>query len=280
MTNERDPRSDLGAWLGEKLREARIAAGYTSQDQFARELGFDRTVIVKAETGARPPSEDVAAKIAEMFPDLCNGLYVHLAAIARKSNGPIPGWFADWTEAEKTAAVIKWWEPLLIPGLLQTPEYARTLFHAWEMARTGDELEELVNARMARQTIFDRADPPKFWAVIDETVLYRSIGGPKVMHDQLTRLSEMAERPGVTIHVIPARAGAHIGLLGAFAIASFEADAPGIVYMESPDEGQTTRNPATVAKINLTFDTLRSEALPRGASREILMKVAQENGRE
>ena len=100
MANERDPRGDLGVWLGEELRCARLAAGYTSQDQFARELGFDRTVIVKAETGARPPSEDIAGRIAVMFPDLCNGLYVRLASIARKSNGPIPGWFADWVEIE------------------------------------------------------------------------------------------------------------------------------------------------------------------------------------
>ena len=61
-------------WLGEELRRARLSAGYTSQDRLARELGFDRTVIVKAETGARPPSDDMAGRIAEMFPDLCNGL--------------------------------------------------------------------------------------------------------------------------------------------------------------------------------------------------------------
>ena len=80
--------------------------------------------------------------------------------------------------------------------------------------------------------------------------------------------------------MIPAEVGAHIGLLGAFAIAGFEGDAPGIVYFESPDEGQTTRDPATVAKIILAFDTLRSEALPRGASQDLIMKVAEEYGRD
>ena len=104
---------------------------HTSQDQFARELGFDRTVIVKAETGARPPSDDMAARIAEMFPDLCNGLYVRLAGIARKSNGPIPGWFADWVEIEAKATSLRWWEPLLIPGLLQTEDYARAVLSTW-----------------------------------------------------------------------------------------------------------------------------------------------------
>lgn len=131
MATDRDARGDLGVWLGEELRCARLAAGHTSQDQFARELGFDRTVIVKAETGARPPSDDMAARIAEMFPDLCNGLYVRLAGIARKSNGPIPGWFADWVEIEAKATSLRWWEPLLIPGLLQTEDYARAVLSTW-----------------------------------------------------------------------------------------------------------------------------------------------------
>src|SRR5258707_15385657 len=90
MANDRDSRADLGVWLGEELRCVRLAAGHTSQDQFVRELGFDRTVIVKAETGARPPSEDMAGRIAEMVPDLWNGLYVRLASSAREGNGAAP----------------------------------------------------------------------------------------------------------------------------------------------------------------------------------------------
>ena len=122
--------------------------------------------------------------------------------------------------------------------------------------------------------------PPSFWAVIDEGVLRRRIGGAKVMQDQLVHLAEMTERPAIKVHVVPAEVGAHVGLLGAFAIAGFEGDAPGVVYLETPDEGQTTKDSATVAKIILTFDTLRSEALPRGASRDLIMKVAEEYGRD
>jgi DNA-binding XRE family transcriptional regulator len=140
MANDRDPRSDLGAWLGEELRRARMGAGYTSQDQFARDLGFDRTVIVKAETGARPPSEDVAPKIAEVFPDLCNGLYVRLAAIARKANGPIPGWFADWLTREREATSIRIWQQVIVPGLLQTADTlgrcSLVNASAWTMTRS------------------------------------------------------------------------------------------------------------------------------------------------
>jgi hypothetical protein len=176
--------------------------------------------------------------------------------------------------------VIRWWEPLLVPGLLQTAEYARALFKAWQSTEDEDEIDQLITARLDRQRIFARPRPPSLWAVIDEGVLRRRVGSAKVMHDQLVHLAEMAGRPVIKVHVIPAEVGAHIGLLGAFAIAGFAADAPGIVYFESPDQGQTTRDPATVAKIILTFDTLRSEALPRGASRELIMKVAEEYGRD
>ncbi len=86
----------------------------------------------------------------------------------------------------------------------------------------------------------------------------------------------LADRPMIKVHVIPAEVGAHIGLLGAFAIAGFADDAPGTVYFESPDEGETANLSATVAKMIITFDTLRSEALPRGASRDLITRVAEE----
>jgi hypothetical protein len=88
--------------------------------------------------------------------------------------------------------------------------------------------------------------------------------------------ADMAERPRVTIEIVPAEVGVHVGLLGAFAYAGFEDDTPGIVYMESPDQGQTTKHPATVAKIALTYDTIRTEALGGRASRDLIRKVAEE----
>ena len=275
MTGDRDPDRDPAAFLGAAICRARLAAGYETQEQLARKLGFERSVVAKAESGERPPSPAVSAALEALLPDL--GVSIsQLSALARKATGSYPRWFADWLKAERDAMLLRSWEPLLVPGLLQTPDYARTLFRAWQVAGSDDELGELVASRMARHAIFDRADPPKFWAVIDETVLYRCIGGRKVMRDQLARLAEMADRPRSAIHVIPSDAGAHIGLLGAFAIAGMGDDNPGIVYLETPDEGQTTRNPVTVAKITTIFDTLRSEALPRRASLDLILKVAEE----
>jgi DNA-binding XRE family transcriptional regulator len=273
MANDRDPRSDLGAWLGEELRGARLAGGYTSQDQFARGLGFDRTVVVKAETGARPPSDEMAAKIAEMFPGLCNGLYVRLVAIARKSSGPIPGWFADWLTREREAASIRIWQPIIIPGLLQTADYARALFVGERQSLEGDALEELVTARLARQAIFDKPAAPHLWVVLDEPVLHRLIGTGKIMHDQLVQLADLAERPCISIQVIPASSGAHAGLACAFLIGSADGE-PDLLLVEAIED-QTIKDPEVVRKAAVAFDLVRGDALPRGSSQDLILKVAE-----
>ena len=234
---------------------------------------------VRIESGQLSRAERFAKACDEAFPQM-GGWFGRFYRASLKWDGPYPRWFEDWVDAEGRAAVIRWWEPLLVPGLLQTPEYARALFRAWRTDDDEDEVEQLVAARLDRQRIFGRPKPPAFWAVLDEGVLRRRIGGAKVMADQLVHLADMGGRPSIKVHVIPAEAGAHMGLLGAFAIAGFAGDAPGIVYFESPDEGQTTRDPGTVAKVTLTFETLRSEALPRGASRDLILKVAGEYGRD
>ena len=169
MANDRDPRSDLGAWLGEDLRRARLdlddsgvgrvwllivlvpgfghcvllpfgcsqaprpgalgaasaptvpgRAPFVSQGRIVlvRRVGAQPLPVGQEEAEARPPSEGVAPKIAEMFPSLCNGLYIRLAAIARKSNGPIPEWFADnWLGREREATWVRIWQPIIVPGL-------------------------------------------------------------------------------------------------------------------------------------------------------------------
>jgi len=106
-------------------------------------------------------------------------------------------------------------------------------------------------------------------------VLHRCIGGPKVMHDQLGHLADLADDPQTSIQVIPASAGVHAGLLGGFIIADLDGS-PGMVYLETAAEGQIADSPAIVAHVAFRFDSLRSEALPRAASRDLIMKVAED----
>jgi transcriptional regulator with XRE-family HTH domain len=273
VANDRDPRSDLGAWLGEELRRVRLAAGFKSQDQLARKLGFERTVITKIETGDRPPSSDVAEALLTIFPGLAGGKFAELAEVARRASGKFPSWFErDWLPVERQATSLRWWEPILIPGLLQTADYARALFQSWQPASSEDDLDALVNGRFERQLILDRDEPPDLRAVLDESVLRRRIGSPKIMYEQLEHLADVSCRPAVTVQVIPAELGAHGGLLGAFILAG----PSGTVYLETAVEAQITGDDPVRERAALTFDRLTADALPRGASRDLILKVANE----
>ena len=271
VKRELDPGASPLAFFGSELRRARAAAGL-SQEQLGQRVGYSAALVGKVETGERAPSQDFAKRCDQAMPG-AEGLFARMHALTQRWDGGYPSWFAEWVEAERRAASLCWWEPLLVPGLVQTADYARALFEAWRQA-DGDELEQLVTGRMDRQSIFDRPDPPSLWVIVDEGVLHRRIGSAKIMHDQLTHLADVADRPNVTVQVVPGEVGAHVGLLGGFAIASVDGES--IVYMESPDQGQTTQTPSVVAKVSATFDTLRAEALPRVTSRDLIKRVAEE----
>jgi transcriptional regulator with XRE-family HTH domain len=271
--NGRDPETSPSAFLGAKLRQARMDAGFRSQDALAARLGFDRTVITKTETGDRPPTDDVlrawcdACGLAGIPPEW-------VVTMAKRSGGPVPTWFEDWLEAERKAQSLRIWQPLLIPGLLQTAEYARALFLAEQSDISDDAIEALVTARLERQGIFDRADPPDTVVVLDESMLHRLIGSPKVMHDALVRVAEMSERPYIVVQVVPAANGANAGLGGAFDIASADGMAD-TLRMEGVED-QTTEKRSLARKAAVAFNRVRADALPRDASRDLILKVAEE----
>jgi hypothetical protein len=272
MTRDLDAARSPLAFFGAELRRARTAAGM-SQDQLGRDLSFSGDLVGKVETCERAPTPGFAAGCDSVFPHL-DGLFVRLMELARRWDGPYPQWFRDWLDAEREASSLRWWEPMLVPGLLQTPDYARAILAAGPDT-IEDELEELVSARIERQGILDRPKPPELWVVLDEAVLHRLIGSRKIVYEQLLHLADTSCRANITVQVVPGEAGAHAGLLGAFIVAGFES-APSIVYAETAVEGQTIEKPALVSKAALAFDRLRAEALPRGASRDLIGKVAEE----
>jgi len=269
----RDPETSPAVFLGRELQRARIAAAFKSQDALAVRLGFDRTVITKAESGARPPSDDVLAVWCEVC-GLDIDLFSRLAVLARSGDGPVPTWFEDWLEAERVAAMLRIWQPLLVPGLLQTAEYARALFLAGQTDTSEETIDALVAARLERQVILDRADPPETVVVLDESVLHRLIGSPQIVHDALLSLADMSERPNISVHVIPSANGANAGLGGAFSIASADG-MPDVVRMEAVEDVTSERR-ALVRQAAIAFERVRRDALPRAVSRDLIRKVAEE----
>ncbi len=272
LVRELDPSAGPLQFFGAELRRARAAAGL-SQDQLGQRLGYSGAQVGKVEMGERAPSPDFAQGCDQAFPE-AGGLFARIYQLARRWDGGYPSWFAEWVESERRAASLRWWEPLLVPGLLQTADYARAILAA-DPEMTDGQLEELVAARLERQAILDKPTPPALWVVLDEAVLHRLIGSRKIMHDQLLVLADSSCRSNITVQVVPAEVGAHAGLLGAFIVASFDSS-PSTVYMESPDQGQTAEAPSVVRRLSVTFDTLRADALPRGASRDLIGKVAEE----
>jgi len=265
----RDVPPDGLALFAEELRAAREKAGL-SREELAARLNYSASLITKIEGMSRVPQADLAIGCDRVFST--PGTFGRIQR--RVQTLSFPASYRPFVEHEAKAASLRTFEHSLIPGLLQTPEYARAVL-ATRPNASEEEIEDLVAARLARQAILGRDDPPLLWAVMDEAVLHRPIGDAKIMHDQLVHLAGTAGRPNVTVQVIPYSAGAHSGLLGAFTVADSDGKA-GSVYLESPADGQTIEEPSMVAKVALVFDTLRSEALPRGASADLIMKVAEE----
>jgi hypothetical protein len=200
--------------------------------------------------------------------------YQRLAELARTSDGPVPTWFEDYLEAERAAQSLLIWSPIVIPGLLQTADYARALLLAQQTDTSEEAIEALVNARLDRQTIFDRADPPDVTVVLDEAVLHRLIGTPAIMHDVLDHVAEMALRPNIVVQVVPSSKGANAGIGGAFDLASADGT-PDTLRMDGVED-QTTENRPLMRKHRVAFNRVRGDALPREASRDIILKVAEQ----
>ena len=275
MPNDADRAGTPAGVFGAELRFYRTRAGLSQKDLAAR-ANVSHDVISKIETGERPPAEDFPPRL-DAIPELdTRGALTRLWDHLKKGQKQrLYGWFQEWADIEAQATVLRWYEPLVVPGLLQTEDYARAILSARPDGNL-DDLDEQVAARLARQAVLDRTGAPQLWCVLDEGVLYHAIGGPKVMRSQLYHLAEVAEHPKTTIQVIRT-GGAHAGLLGGFIIADLDGKPP-VAYLETAAQGHITDSPSVAGHVALTFDRLRAGAESWSASRDLIRKVAEDRG--
>jgi transcriptional regulator with XRE-family HTH domain len=270
MPTDADRAGTPAGVFGAELRYYRTRAGWSQKDLAAR-ANVSHDVISKIETGERPPAEDFPPRLDTIAELDTRGALTRLWGSLKKGHRQRAyGWFEKWTDIEAQATAMRSYEPLIVPGLLQTADYARAIL-SLRPGGPPEDLDAQVSARLARQTVLERA---QLWCVLDEGVLNRGIGGAEVTHGQLERLKDLAGHSKVSIQVIPGSAG-HAGLLGGFAIADLDGKPP-MVYLETAAEGQVTDSPSVHAHVMLRFDTLRSEALPRAASRDLIQKAAEQ----
>jgi transcriptional regulator with XRE-family HTH domain len=268
----------------DEMRAQREQRGW-SQEELARRANYSVSLIAMVETYQRGPTLGLATALDRAFetPGFreaadgdpgAPGTFMRLWRKLR--NVSFPESFRPYAEHEEKATELRMFEHSLVPGMFQTEAYARALL-AKQPNTSEDKIAELLAARLARQAVLSRDSPPPplVWALIDEGALYREVSGPEVMYDQLMNLVTVAGLPNVTIQVVPFSVGGHRGLAGAFIIADFAAE-PSIVFLEDLVGGRVAEDAPTAAEASLHFSTLRSEALPKTASRELIAKVAEE----
>jgi hypothetical protein len=197
------------------------------------------------------------------------------------------GWWTRYTDVlgsgtyiglEAEASAIHSYESQFVPGLLQTEDYARAVISGGQVRPDPEAAERRVAARMARQELFTRPEPPEIWAVLDESVILRPVGGPAVMAAQLRHLIEVSTRPNavVTVQVLPLAAGAHPGMSGPFVILSFQnSKDPPMVHLETATDGLYLEEPPDIERYTLRFSHLVARALGPNESRAMITDVAQ-----
>jgi transcriptional regulator with XRE-family HTH domain len=227
--------------LGAQLRRLRESQRITLEDAGKR-IRASHSKISRLETGRVGFKDRDIADLLTLYGVTDEEERDALRALARRANTPgwwhdysdvLPHWFEAYVGLEGVATQVRTYQVQFVPGLMQTEDYARAVILLGHDGAPAREIERRVRLRMARQSVLDREDPPHVWAVIDEAVLSRPAGSPDVMEDQLRHLAELAQRPNVTIQIIPFQAGGHAAAGGPFSILRFaEPDLPDIVYLE------------------------------------------------
>ncbi|MBW1596399.1 helix-turn-helix transcriptional regulator [Streptomyces sp. JJ38] len=265
-----DPRASMAAYLGSRVRKRREALGWTQ-----RELGCQVHVthnrIAQIELATDPPPRALAEAIdlALEADGEITDLWWHMT---RET-------YVDWVRAfmEKQARAVKILEYTAqsVPGLLQTPAYARITLREGLPHLNEEELDRQIEARISRRVLLEGDDPPFLWAVLDQAALRRQVGEKVTMHEQLSHLLSMAKRRHITLQVLPFEAEQHPITGGSLTLLSLP-DGPDVAYLEGYDSGELVELPDRVTRYAHAYDLLQVHALPPAASERLIRDTMKE----
>lgn len=238
-----------------------------NQQRLADALSVSKSLIAGFETGRLIPQPDTAEDLDRIFET--GDRIQEMSAEAHKNRQP---WMRPWVEHERRATVLRTWQPTLVPGLLQTPEYARAILAAGP--HTADEVEELTAGRLARQeATLGRERPVVLTAVIGEPAL--RYGPPEIVKPQLEHLIDIGHRPNVHIRVLPIESGLHAGLSGPFVIAT-QPDGSRVAYLDDQLAGRVATSVADVGTLEATWEGIASLALSAQPTRDFILGILDE----
>jgi transcriptional regulator with XRE-family HTH domain len=271
--------------LAAELHRLRQASKLTI-DQVAETLEWSSGKVSKIENARVSVLPRDARKLLEVY-GIAEGperdLLLSLARESRQRGWwqqygeAVPEWFATYVGLEAEASAISIYRAEIVPGLLQTERYATALHRAALINATAEEIERHVAVRMERQALLKQPDAPQLWVVLNEAVIRRVIGDRAIMHQQLTKLMEVASAPNITLQVLPFSAGAHTSMDSAFSIVSFEPPTDGdIVYFEHPTCSLYLEKPDEVARYRLVYEHLRAASLSLDESRRLIARSAED----
>ncbi|MGR8010318.1 helix-turn-helix domain-containing protein [Streptomyces hypolithicus] len=251
--DELDPSASVLSFYATDLRRRREEAGI-SQRELAKRVHIAPSLLNKIEAAKRLPSRELSQVCDETFGTVDH--FQRLWPLVIKY--AYPSWFRPFVELEEAATIIRSFQVQVMPGLLQTEDYARAVLSAGRP--DADRVDELVTARMERQRILTRDAPPELWVVLDENVLRRCMGSPETMRAQLERLVTAAQTPSNVVQVVPYDGGAHAGVGGPFAALTLD-EGPDVVYVDGFLQGQILAQPADIKEAARAYDLLRAVAL-------------------
>ncbi|MFI6761993.1 helix-turn-helix transcriptional regulator [Micromonospora sp. NPDC050417] len=261
-------REDPFAFVRDQLRRQR-ALRNMSQDEFGKRANYSGSTVSAVETGTRLIDLPYAKRADEILDT--GGLFESLLRSAQDDGEPT--WFKPYLEAERNGRQLRFFEPMLIPGLLQTENYARAVLRMDDV-RPESEVEQRVSARLERQEILRRERPPQVIAVIDESALRRR---DAIMGEQLAYLLRMAELPHVHLNIVPLTAGLHIGLSGPLMLVML-ADGTWVGHLDHQLGGSPVAAEEGVATLLARWEGVRGIALPEDQSIALIKEIESQHG--
>jgi transcriptional regulator with XRE-family HTH domain len=275
-----------GRRLRHELRKIREQHGLTIEQVSERSGGdWNASTISRWETGDRRIRPVDLRRLLDLY-EVHGDQREVLLTLARQARergwwrtyaDAVPAWFEVYLGLEAEAATIREYSPELVPGLLQTADYYRAFMRA--APNTGDEetIERKAAVRLARQDQLTGTEPPEYWAVLNEAVIRRMVGGPDTMRAQLQHIAEMADLAHVNVQVLAFRAGAHAAMNESFIVLGFPVPAdPDVVYLESQAGSLYLEQRPEVERYAAMFSHLIAKALDPDESRALIARAAAE----